>query len=152
MPNRALHPTAATRPFEQAGSATYWPRRVSAGAFGTDDSARTTNMIWTAWNNGGHHASGAGYGFKVAADDRDRHFRRDWDTVIVELPEGSGVVAVEVNIAKDSFWGEECREVIDQTIGRWLRSSNHAPWPHGSPPRFEVEPTGDRRFVVRRRV
>ena len=126
--------------------------RLSAKPFGGDRSSRTTSMIWTAWNNGRHHTSGAGYGFKVAATDRDRHFQRDWDTVIVELPEASGLVAVEVNIAKDSFWSEECREVIHQAIGRWLRSSGYAPWPQGSPPQFEVEPKGVRRFVVRRRV
>lgn len=110
-------------------------------------------MIWTAWNNGKHHASGAGYGFKIAVADRDRHFQRGWDTVSVALPQSSGApLAVEVNIAKDSFWREECREVIHQGIGRWLGSSGYAPWPWGSPPQFEVEPAGDRRFVVRRCV
>ncbi len=109
-------------------------------------------MIWTAWNKGEHHTSGAGYGFKITAVDRDRHFQRQWDGVTVELPQGSGVLAVEVNIAKDSFWGEQCREVIHQEIGRWLRDSGHAPWPRGSPPQFEVEPDGDQRFVVRRCV
>ena len=109
-------------------------------------------MIWTAWNNGVHRRSGAGYGFKVPAEDRDLYFRRDWHTVTVELQEGRGVLAVEVNVAKDSFWGAECRELIDEKIGRWLRGSGYAPWPRGTPPRFEVESAGDRRFIVRRRV
>lgn len=109
-------------------------------------------MIWTAWNNGVHRRSGAGYGFKVPAEDRDLHFRRDWHTVTVELQEGRGVLAVELNVAEDSFWGAECRELIDPKIGRWLRGSGYAPWPHGTPPRFEVEAARDRRFIVRRRV
>ena len=110
------------------------------------------NMIWTAWNDGVHRRSGAGYGFKVPAEDRDLYFRRDWHTVTVELQEGKGVLAVELNVAKDSFWGAECRELIDPKIGRWLRGSGYAPWPRGTPPRFEVEATGDRQFIVRRRV
>lgn len=109
-------------------------------------------MIWTAWNNGSHHTTGAGYGFKIAAADRDRHFQREWDSVIVELLQTSGVLTVEVNIGKQSFWGEQCREVIHQDIGRWLRDSGHAPWPPGSPPRFEVEPLGSRRFTLKRRA
>jgi hypothetical protein len=109
-------------------------------------------MIWTAWNDGIHRRSGAGYGFKVPAEDRDRHFKRDWQTVTVELQEGRGVLALEVSIAKDSFWGAEGCELTDQKIGRWLRGSGDAPWPRGAPPSFEVEAAADRRFIVRRRV
>ena len=47
-------------------------------------------MIWTAWNNGEHHETGAGYGFKVSAADRDRYFNPVWQTVILELPSRSG--------------------------------------------------------------
>lgn len=86
-------------------------------------------MIWTAWNNGRHHTSGAGYGFKIVAADRDRHFKRAWDTATVELPQASGVLAGALNTAKDSFWSEPCREVIHQAIGRWFRGSGYAPWP-----------------------
>jgi hypothetical protein len=43
-------------------------------------------MEWTAWNNGSFHSSGAGYGFKVPIDDRDRFFERSWGSVVVELP------------------------------------------------------------------
>jgi hypothetical protein len=43
-------------------------------------------MESTAWNNGSFHSSGAGYGFKVPIDDRDRFFERSWGSVVVELP------------------------------------------------------------------
>ncbi len=109
-------------------------------------------MIWTAWNNGSHHRSGAGYGFKVDAADRDRHFKRDWTTVIIELPGNSGTTAAEVKVAKKSFWGAQCRELISQDIGVWLIAEGHAPWTAGSPPKFEVEASGVRRFVVKQRV
>jgi hypothetical protein len=63
----------------------------------------------TAWNNGAHHASGAGYGLKVKAADGDAYFRRHWRTATIELPNG---VCPGVNIDKDSFWSPSCRELI----------------------------------------
>lgn len=111
-------------------------------------------MIWTAWNNGAHHDTGAGYGFKIAVADRNRYFERHWDTIIVELPQKRDApLAVEANIAKNSFWSEECGEVVHQDIGRWLRDHNYAPWESNRPPRFLVEPAEDaQRFIVRQRV
>jgi hypothetical protein len=67
-------------------------------------------MIWTAWNNGAQHESGAGYGFKIAAADRDRYFSPGRQTVTVERPQGTGSVVTKVNIAKRSFWSTRCRE------------------------------------------
>ena len=104
-------------------------------------------MIWTAWNNGAHHASGAGYGFKIDVTDRDRYFQENWDTVSIELPRAPERF-VKVNIHKQSFWGPSCREVISQGIGRWLIAEGHAPWPKGAPPKFEVQPAGERMFVL----
>lgn len=102
-------------------------------------------MRWTAWNNGSHATSGAGYGLKVPASDRDQRFDRRWKTVVVELPDGN---EVEVNVAKASFWST-CRELIHRDIGRWLRASGRAPWQSGSPPSVSVEVAGARRFRVR---
>src|SRR5262245_491881 len=36
------------------------------GAVRIASQARDVSMIWTAWNNGAHHSSGAAYGFKIA--------------------------------------------------------------------------------------
>lgn len=47
-----------------------------------------SSMIVTAWNNGAHNKSGAGYGIKLDANDRDRFFNRTWKTITLEL-EGS---------------------------------------------------------------
>ena len=58
-------------------------------------------MIVTAWKNGTPLPSGAGYGVKVAASDRDRYFDRNWKSVRLFLegnPDG-----IEVNIDKPSF-------------------------------------------------
>jgi hypothetical protein len=109
-------------------------------------------MIWTGWDNGAHHSTGAGYGLKVTAVDRDSHFKRSWLTVLIELPKGDRFIIVEANSAKKSFWGPKCRELIHKDIGRWMLDAGCAPWPHGMAPKFEVESFGDRRFRVKRRV
>ena len=75
----------------------------------------------TAWNNGKHSDTGAGYGLKVSAVDRDKLFDPAWQDVIVEMPDCSGDIVV--NVAKRSFWDTNCRELIHKEIGRWLRNA-----------------------------
>jgi len=104
-------------------------------------------MIWTAWNNGRHHPTGAGYGFKVRREDRDRLFDRTWSKVLVELPGRPALV--ELNISKASFWDATCRELIGREIGEWLLENGSAPWSQGNPPTFEVEYLGARKFKVK---
>jgi len=103
-------------------------------------------MKVTAWNNGKHHRTGAGYGLKLAASDRDRYFHRSWKTVFVHFPDGE---EAEVNTAKASFWNESCRELISQKIGQWLIETRKAPWPAGAPPKFELIPQRARNFKLR---
>ena len=103
-------------------------------------------MIVTAWNNGAHHMSGAGYGLKVDALDRDRYFSRSWQTIILELPGHTDLV--EVNVAKASFWSNTCRELISRDIGKWLLDHEYAPWERGQPPKFQLKKVGERRFKL----
>lgn len=93
-------------------------------------------MEATAWNNGEHHATGAGYGFKIHAEDRDTYFERSWKTVFVSLP--GEELEVEVNISKSSFWNDACRELINQEFGKWLLKKGYAPWQSGAPPKFRL--------------
>src|SRR5438132_12458408 len=102
-------------------------------------------LVWTAWNNGKNHPSGAGYGLKVPIDDADRFFDRRWKTVCVELQNG---VTTELNLAKKSFWTSTCHELISRDIGRWLRERRLAPWRSGAPPKLRIEIAGERRFRV----
>jgi hypothetical protein len=98
--------------------------------------AKRDKMHVTAWNNGQHYRTGAGYGFKLRADDRDRHFKKTWTTVFVALP---GVAEeVEFNINKSSFWGGTCRELINRVFGQWLIQRGYAPWSSGAPPKFDL--------------
>ena len=103
-------------------------------------------MIVTAWNNGAHHESGAGYGLKMSGGDRDLYVSRDWSSVILELEGVPGPITV--NIGKRSFWEGDCPELIKKEIGLWLRSNGKAPWPKRHPPKFSMEPISGNRFSV----
>lgn len=103
----------------------------------------------SAWNNGQHRESGAGYGLKIPIAERDKYFERTWKFVTLQLPMSSGLIEVRVNIDKPSFWNETCHEVISKELGAWLRSAGHAPWPRGRPPKFLAEPSGEQRFLIR---
>jgi len=92
--------------------------------------------------------TGAGYGFKVPIADREKYFKREWATVLIELPVPSGFATVECNTAKDSFWTETCHELISRNIGSWLRDKRLAPWPLRQPPKLRIEIVGERRFRV----
>ncbi len=103
-------------------------------------------MIVTAWHNGTAEESGAGYGLKVRAVDRDTYFKRSWTSAVIVLPDGN---EANVNVAKQSFWGRQCRELISAAIGRWMLAEELAPWADGKPPRLELEPEGEARFSLR---
>lgn len=92
-------------------------------------------MKVTAWNNGSHRESGAGYGLKVSVRDRDTYFDPGAKSVTVRLPNGREIA---VDTAKASFWSGTCRELIHKDIGQWLIEDGYAPWPKGSPPKFDL--------------
>jgi hypothetical protein len=89
----------------------------------------------TAWNNGQHYKSGAGYGLKISSADGDRYFRREWRTVQLRIGTGEPIFA---NIDKASFWNSSCRELISAEVGRWMLANGLAPWPSGQPPRLRL--------------
>ena len=103
----------------------------------------------TAWNNGKFHSSGAGYGFKVSIQDRDRYFNRAWKEATLVLPFRDGSKEEKVNVGKSSFWSDSCHELISKQIGLWLIECGLAPWPSGSPPRVQAVALGTGRFELR---
>ncbi len=105
-----------------------------------------SQMTVTAWKSGKHCESGAGYGLKVAVEDRDEYFKREWKCVVLEL-EGTSALA-KPNIDKPSFWDETCHELIDQEIGEWLIANGLAPWPKQHPPKLLMEHVSGNRFFV----
>lgn len=105
-------------------------------------------LVWSAWNNGKHHKSGAGYGLKVPIGDRNRFFKKELASVTLELPTKNGFIEVFLNTDKTSFWNDKCHELISQEIGRWLRNAHLAPWPSGQPPKLSIEVISENRFRV----
>jgi hypothetical protein len=92
-------------------------------------------MIVTAWNNGKNLNSGAGYGVKINARDRDTFFE-GLDQIELEIP--GEPVPVLINNKKKSFWGSTCRELIHKKIGICLINNKLAPWPNGKPPKLSL--------------
>jgi hypothetical protein len=105
-------------------------------------------MIATAWNNGEHHESGAGYGLKISPNDRDRYFMRTWESIFLRI-EGQSH-EIEINIKIKSFWGATCRELIHKDIGLWLRTNNMAPWPRNTPTKLDLVEENGNHFVLRK--
>ena len=107
----------------------------------------TETIIVSAWNRGGHHASGGGgYGLRMSKADRDRLIQRGWRTVTVVLPDGTSATA---SVDGKAFWSE-CPELRSKYIGRWMRANDLAPWPKGSPPRLELTIIAPGRFSLGR--
>lgn len=104
-------------------------------------------IIVTAWNNGAHHPSGAGYGLKISSDDRERWFKKEWNFIELEL-EGKPD-PITVNIQKKSFWSKSCGELINKEIGLWFKEKGICPWPKGFPPKLLLEPISDNRFRIK---
>ena len=104
-------------------------------------------MILTAWNNGDHHTTGAGYGFRVDLKDRALYFNPEQRAVHLEF----AVLApnhAEVNIDKLSFWSPTCHELINHEIGKWLIANGYAWWPKSSPPKFTAVQTAPGHILV----
>jgi hypothetical protein len=107
----------------------------------TDQDEDELVMRAKGWSNGQWRPSGAGYGIRLRAVDRDRYFRRDWSYVLVELPAGE---RAQVRLS-ESFWraSPELRSCI---IGRWMVANRLAPWSKARPPALTLQPIVDNTF------
>jgi hypothetical protein len=98
----------------------------------------------TAWHNGSKPSEPAGYGLKFSEADRDRHFDRAWEHVVLELDAGT---AMTIRISP-SFW-RRCSELRASELGEWLLANEVAPWISGNPPGVVVTPVSENRFTIR---
>lgn len=105
-------------------------------------------MVVTAFNNGGHHRSGGGYGVRIKKEDRERYFQNDWKTVFVRI--GNTGCTAEINIDKRSFWTKSCGELINKEIGKWLIMNKHALWEKRKPPKLNLLPIHEKHFELRK--
>ena len=101
-------------------------------------------MYVTAWSNGRPLTTGAGYGIRLSAGDRDLFFEPHWSDVSVDVADGEAVL---VPLSR-SFW-RSCPELRSAAIGQWLLRNGLAPWPRGAPPALVLSPAGTRPFHLR---
>jgi len=100
-------------------------------------------VIVFAWKTGSTSATAAGYGIRINREDRQLHFRKQWEYVVIEIDSST----FEVRLS-DSFWSD-CIELRSKKIGKWLLDQGLAPWPKGKPPRLSLEPLRKRTFRLR---
>src|SRR3954471_4032950 len=101
-------------------------------------------MHATAWHNSVPSTDPTGYGIKFTKPDRDRYFRTEWDSIVLELDESE---ETSVPLAP-SFW-RSCSELRSGAIGQWLIDQRVAPWPRGNPPGVVVHHLDGNRFSAR---
>ncbi|MDA8002798.1 MAG: hypothetical protein MPL62_16065 [Alphaproteobacteria bacterium] len=79
----------------------------------------------------------------MSKKDRDQHFKKEWSSVIIKLPND---VEAEVDLSKrDAFW-DDCPELWHLAIKAWLAKNGYAGWEEGCPPPFVLTPLGGNRF------
>jgi hypothetical protein len=100
----------------------------------------------SAWNNGQHYPTGAGYGLSISAADRDQWLRREWGTVRLRIGNSQPFA---VNIDKRSLWNGSCMHLISAHLGRWMREIGVAPWRRRLPPTLVLLPLEPGAFEVR---
>ena len=105
-----------------------------------------TSFTAVTWNNGEKHKSGAGFGIKISALNRDIFFNRKWETVFLDLEGGSS--SIEVNVDKESFWNPDCGELINKEIGLWFMENKIENWQRGKPYGLKLTVTGVASFAV----
>jgi hypothetical protein len=103
-------------------------------------------MKVSAWNNGAYYTDGNGYGIRIGAADRHKHFQKGWAKVNLILLEGPAPVVCRTD--KKTFWKAGCGELINKEIGRWLIGRNLGAWPKNAPPALALIPLHDNWFVL----
>ena len=101
-------------------------------------------MLVTAWSNGK-----GSYGLKLSECDQNSYFKRDWQSVILDLEGVSNPITV--NTDKSSFW-KNCRELISKDIKEWFSQQGVIPWLPRYPPKFQMELVNHNRFKVLKKI
>ena len=98
-----------------------------------------------AWKSGLFSKRSVTYGIRIGAENRDRHFRREWTSIAIQTDDGS---AVEVPLTA-GFW-RHCPEMRHAFFGDWFTNHRLVPWPPGRPPTFDLEFISGNRFTLKR--
>lgn len=95
-------------------------------------------MEASAWSS-----SRGTFGIRVGIKNRDRHFKRSWTEIEVEIDGHSYRFSLT-----PGFWNKcpEFRDSGTAVIREWLQRHHTLKWPTGHPPRFQLFPLGGGRF------
>lgn len=91
-----------------------------------------------------NHKTGADYRIRIRRVDREKHFKKSWPRVILEL---EGGMSIEVNLSP-SFW-TTCIQLRSKWIGKWMLDRKLAPWRKNDPPELRLERIGNRAFRLK---
>ena len=94
-------------------------------------------MIVSAWK-------AATYGIRVGQANAREYFDRSWEQVEVEI--NGKFYSFKLS---PTFW-TTCPELRGGPIPDWLKEQGLVPWPKGKPPKFRLEPLGDKKFRLYR--
>ena len=97
-------------------------------------------MIVSAWSDG--HGT---YGVRLLGREVSLWFRPEWERVLLELPDRSTPVEVELTA---SFWSGS-PELRSPHIRELFRRHGLLEWPRHQPPHFELEALGGGSFRLK---
>lgn len=101
-------------------------------------------MLVSGWRKGNPNTkTGARYGIRLNLGDRDKYFKKEWDSVTIELDKRR---IVKVNLSS-SFW-RDCIELRSKWIGKWMIENKVAPWTKYTPPILTLEPIKEGYFKL----
>lgn len=101
-------------------------------------------MRVTAWKNGSFSNPRVSYGIRVGVENRNRHFQRQWRSVVIQTDDG---LSEDVRVS-DGFW-KKCPELRHNFLTGWFKRRGLVPWPERRPPEFDLNVIAGNRFLLR---
>lgn len=95
-----------------------------------------------AWNNGSFKKTGAGYGISIPIDCRAKYFKRDWNSIILNIED----IFVEIKL-NTTFW-TTCNELRSKEIGKFLKKNELQEWEKDKPYELELISCGEKNFKL----
>ncbi|MGL4982461.1 MAG: hypothetical protein ACRC4W_06390 [Treponemataceae bacterium] len=84
------------------------------------------------------------YAFVIPKKERDKNFKKDWQDVMLLLPEKDNERKIIIKITP-SFW-KDCHKIKGREVKAWLTENNFIDWPRRKPYKFNLELVSDNIF------
>ncbi len=102
-------------------------------------------MIVSTWNASSYNDSGAGYGVRISASDREKFFDKSWKSIILYIGKFENSVILPI---RGTFW-TICPELRNMKIGEYLIVNGLNKWKKGKPHKLILFPQNDNQFMLR---